>query len=83
MWRYDGVNGDRTHLSSQFPDRVYHNRVAVTAVAFSKAIPNLLAAGAVDGNIRIYDVRSAEDKPVLDTRYATSRCLKVLFITND
>ncbi|KAJ3091377.1 WD repeat-containing protein 78 [Quaeritorhiza haematococci] len=50
----------------EWPERIYKNTSPVTAIDFSRANPNLLACGFMDGRIAIYDVRSKSKKPVLD-----------------
>ncbi|KAJ3110400.1 WD repeat-containing protein 78 [Phlyctochytrium bullatum] len=52
----------------EWPERVYRSMSAVTAIDFSRANPNLLAVGFMDGRIAVYDVRRKEDHPVLDSR---------------
>ncbi|KAI9217661.1 hypothetical protein BC828DRAFT_417933 [Blastocladiella britannica] len=41
----------------EFPQRIFKTTSPVTAVDFSRASPNLLAAGYMDGRIAIFDVR--------------------------
>ncbi|XP_031569153.1 WD repeat-containing protein 78-like isoform X2 [Actinia tenebrosa] len=51
----------------EYPERVFHVNSGVTALDFSAAHPNLLAVGLYDGTIAIYNVRSPEDSPALDS----------------
>lgn len=51
----------------EYPERVFHCKAGVTAVDFSSAMPNLLAVGLYDGTVSIYNVRSTNDSPVLDS----------------
>ena len=43
----------------------------VTAIAFSKQHPNLLAAGLYDGTVAIFDVRKMDSKPMLESGHGT------------
>jgi hypothetical protein len=56
-----------------FPDRVYRTSCGVTAVAFSRDNPYLLAVALYDGSIAIYDVRRARDRPILASTHATGK----------
>ncbi|KAL5017570.1 hypothetical protein ScPMuIL_007159 [Solemya velum] len=57
----------------EFPERVYQCKEGVTAVDFSVANPNLLAAGMYDGGVAIYNVRNSEDEPVVDNFHSTGK----------
>lgn len=52
----------------EYPERVYTSKHGVTALDFSVANANILAAGYYDGGVAIYNVRKTEDKPVLDNQ---------------
>jgi len=49
------------------PDKIIHTPCGVTAIAFSRHHPNLLAAGLYDGTVCIFDVRKDSSKPVLES----------------
>jgi WD40 repeat protein len=51
----------------EFPERLYQTASGVMCVDFSKAHPNLLAAGLHDGTIAIFNVGMATNEPVLDS----------------
>ncbi|XP_028743533.1 dynein intermediate chain 4, axonemal isoform X1 [Peromyscus leucopus] len=50
-----------------WPERIYHSSHGVTSVDFSIGAPNLLAVGYHNGTIAIYNVRSSNNTPVLDS----------------
>ncbi|PVD23177.1 hypothetical protein C0Q70_16440 [Pomacea canaliculata] len=52
----------------EYPERMYTSKQGVTALDFSVANANLLAAGFYDGAVAIYNVRSTVDEPVLDNQ---------------
>ncbi|CAG7823080.1 unnamed protein product [Allacma fusca] len=43
-----------------YPERIYEFKAAVTCLAFATLTPYLLAIGMIDGNLVVYDVRSAQ-----------------------
>ncbi|KAI8509554.1 WD repeat-containing protein 78 [Branchiostoma belcheri] len=51
----------------KYPERVYHCASGVVSMDFSYQNPSLLAVGLYDGTVAIYNVRSQEDSPVLDS----------------
>nr|KAG5695976.1 hypothetical protein BaRGS_023355 [Batillaria attramentaria] len=52
----------------EYPERVYTSKQGVTSLDFSVANANLLAVGYYDGGVGIYNVRSTEDEPILDSQ---------------
>lgn len=59
----------------EFPERVYTAKQGVTALDFSVANANLLAVGYYDGGVAIYNVRSAEDEPIIDNQESQGKHL--------
>jgi WD40 repeat protein len=57
----------------EFPARVFNAPSGVTSLSFSLLHPNLLAAGLCNGSVLLYDVRSTQHSPVLDSRDAVHR----------
>lgn len=55
------------------PDKTLTTPCGVTCIAFSKSNPNLLAAGLYDGTVCIYDVRKAEDAPMLESGHTSGK----------
>uniref|UniRef100_A0A8C8UF31 Dynein axonemal intermediate chain 4 n=1 Tax=Peromyscus maniculatus bairdii TaxID=230844 RepID=A0A8C8UF31_PERMB len=53
--------------ANPWPERIYHSSHGVTSVDFSIGAPNLLAVGYHNGTIAIYNVRSSNNTPVLDS----------------
>ncbi|XP_069127668.1 dynein axonemal intermediate chain 4-like isoform X3 [Argopecten irradians] len=51
----------------EFPERVYTCKEGVTAIDFSRSNPNLLAVGLYDGGVAIYNVKSTQDEPIIDS----------------
>ncbi|XP_013413827.1 WD repeat-containing protein 78-like [Lingula anatina] len=51
----------------EFPERIYTTEQGVTSLDFSNTHPNLLAVGMYDGTVAIYNVRSQNNEPVLDS----------------
>ncbi|XP_033637142.1 WD repeat-containing protein 78-like [Asterias rubens] len=51
----------------EYPERVFQCESGVTAMDFSSANPNLLAVGMYNGMVAIYNVRSNNSAPVLDS----------------
>ncbi|XP_076441248.1 dynein axonemal intermediate chain 4-like [Babylonia areolata] len=52
----------------EYPERIYTCKNGVTALDFSVANSNILAAGYYDGGVAIYNVRSTKDEPILDNQ---------------
>ncbi|XP_065673190.1 dynein axonemal intermediate chain 4-like [Hydra vulgaris] len=52
----------------EFPERVYNLNSAVTSIDFSSLSPNFLAVGLYNGAISVYNIRSEEDRVVVDSR---------------
>ncbi|XP_070195280.1 dynein axonemal intermediate chain 4-like isoform X2 [Littorina saxatilis] len=52
----------------EYPERVYTSKHGVTALDFSVANANILAAGFYDGGVAIYNVRKTDDEPILDNQ---------------
>lgn len=50
----------------EYPERVYTSKQGVTALDFSVANANILAAGYYDGGVAIYNVRKTDDEAILD-----------------
>eukprot|EP00434_Breviolum_minutum_P034244 symbB.v1.2.030299.t2/scaffold3332.1/size58911/4 len=48
-----------------YPERVIRTRQGVTTLHFSSIHPNMVAAGAHDGSVMIWDLRRPSDAPVL------------------
>jgi len=48
-----------------YPERVIRTRHGVTALHFSSAHPNMVAAGCHDGSVMLWDLRRQSDEPVL------------------
>jgi len=55
-----------------YPERVIRTRHGVTALHFSSVHPNMVAAGAHDGSVLIWDLRRPSDQPVLRSGSSTS-----------
>eukprot|EP00939_MAST-03C_sp_MAST-3C-sp1_P003108 g3108.t1 len=62
-----GIIAFWTLKSPKYPERILSLETGVSALAFSKRRPYLLAVGTVDGRLAIYDVRSDSNEPVLET----------------
>jgi len=63
----DGVVVLWSLKNPKWPERIYHVACGVTSVDWSEAHPFLMAVGLYDGNIAIYDTRSEDDKPMLQS----------------
>jgi len=55
-----------------YPERVIRTRTGVTALHFSAAHPNMVAAGTHDGSVMIWDLRRPTDQPVLTSGSSVS-----------
>mmetsp|Transcript_114987 Transcript_114987/g.199397 ORF Transcript_114987/g.199397 Transcript_114987/m.199397 type:complete len:850 (-) Transcript_114987:113-2662(-) len=55
-----------------YPERVIRTRTGVTALHFSQAHPNMVAAGMHDGAVMIWDLRRDTDQPVLKSGSSVS-----------
>jgi len=55
------------------PERVYSLPCGVTAIDWSAYHPFLLAVGLYDGNVAIFDMRSEEDAPILESGSTTDK----------
>jgi WD40 repeat protein len=55
-----------------YPERVIRTRTGVTALHFSSAHPNMVAAGTHDGSVMIWDLRRPTDIPVLTSGSSVS-----------
>lgn len=55
------------------PERVYSLPCGVTAIDWSAYHPFLLAVGLYDGNVAIFDMRSEEDSPILESGSTTDK----------
>ena len=57
-----------------YPDKIIATKCGVTSIAFSRAHPNLLAAGLYDGTVCIYDVRKTDQtKPMLASGHTSGK----------
>lgn len=55
------------------PERVYSLPCGVTSIDWSSYYPFLLAVGLYDGNVAIYDVRSEDNEPILQSGNNTEK----------
>jgi len=55
-----------------YPERVIRTRTGVTALHFSAAHPNMVAAGTHDGSVMIWDLRRPSNQPVLTSGSSVS-----------
>ena len=58
IWNIKNIN---------FPERIFNFPSSVTVIAFSTLTPYLLAIGLLDGNIYVYDMRSAKPRAFCST----------------
>ncbi|NWS72286.1 WDR78 protein, partial [Crotophaga sulcirostris] len=56
-----------------WPERIFRCKHGVTALDFSMASPNLLAVGMYNGSVAIYDVRSSNDVPLLESSASSNK----------
>ncbi|NXX89608.1 WDR78 protein, partial [Centropus bengalensis] len=56
-----------------WPERIFRCKHGVTALDFSMASPNLLAVGMYNGSVSIYDVRSSNDTPLLESSASSNK----------
>eukprot|EP00397_Hematodinium_sp_SG-2012_P015618 GEMP01015910.1.p1 GENE.GEMP01015910.1~~GEMP01015910.1.p1 ORF type:complete len:689 (+),score=130.35 GEMP01015910.1:117-2183(+) len=50
-----------------YPERVILTSSGVSAIAFSQLHPNMIAAGMMDGQVCIWDLRRPNDQPILES----------------
>ncbi|NXY44910.1 WDR78 protein, partial [Ceuthmochares aereus] len=56
-----------------WPERIFRCKHGVTALDFSMTSPNLLAVGMYNGSVAIYDVRSCNDTPLLESSASSNK----------
>jgi len=69
----DGLILFWTLKNPAMPDKTIHTPCGVTAIAFSAAHPNLLAAGMYDGTVCIFDIRKDTSKPAVESGHTTGK----------
>ena len=67
MEQKDGLIGFWSLKNPQYPEFMIRTECGVTALDFSASNGNLLAVGMYNGTVAIYDVRSREQTPVLES----------------
>jgi len=68
-----------TLKSPKYPERIIKTPTRLTSCKFSARNPNLVATGDYDGVIAIYDIRSAGNKPVIDSRDCKDKHIDVVW----
>ena len=71
--RKDGLLCLWSLKNPMWPQRVYPAVSGVTSLDWSKKHPTLLAVGYYDGNIAVYDTRSNDTSPVLESSQLASK----------
>ena len=56
-----------TLKNPEYPERIYEYPSRLTCCSFSKGNPYLIAAGAYDGSVAIFDLRNSDRKPLLSS----------------
>ncbi|NWH61876.1 WDR78 protein, partial [Geococcyx californianus] len=56
-----------------WPERIFRCKHGVTALDFSLSSPYLLAVGMYNGSVAIYDVRSSNDAPLLESSASSNK----------
>ncbi|NWH70628.1 WDR78 protein, partial [Piaya cayana] len=56
-----------------WPERIFWCKHGFTALDFSMASPNLLAVGMYNGSVAIYDVRSCNNTPLLESSASSNK----------
>lgn len=64
----EGIIAFWTLKNPNFPEKLFHTEHSVTCLQFSKRQPHLLAVGDSHGNISIYNVKSDDPKPILESK---------------
>ena len=50
-----------------YPERVYITKAGITSLDFSQQNTNLLAVGCFDGSLMVFNVKSRDSKPIMDS----------------